>query len=374
MAKPEPEKSNRREFLTGVAGRKQLRHVGDKIADRITERDEEPAAPATGPMVRLSVDAMACEFAISMNPGPSQQISIESGALEQLEPLEQIMTIYRDSSELSRVNQNALTEKQNLSDELYHVIKLCQEIYHQTDGAFDPTMGPLISLWRKCRGEKRLPTDSEIVNCLSLSKTEDLILDHESKTIQFLKESVSLDLGGIGKGFAIDQVVTSLLEQGLQDFLFHGGHSSLYAHGIHHHSEGWPVGIRNPLLIEERLATILIKNQAMSTSGSNAQYYRFQGKRYGHILDPRTGYPAEKILSAVVVAPSAAVADALSTAFFVMGVEESVEYCRNHTDVGGILVPKPSSGRKISPVIIGIPESQLFFHQPERDLDSVEFI
>jgi FAD:protein FMN transferase len=374
MSKPEPEKSNRREFLTGVAGRKQLRQVGDKIADRITERDDEPESPATGPMVRLSVDAMACEFAISMNPGSSQQLSIASGALEQLEPLEQTMTIYRDSSELTRVNQNAFTEKQNLSDELYRVLKMCLEIYEETNGAFDPTMGPLISLWRKCRGEKRLPDDSEIVNCLAESKMQDLILDHESNNIQFLKESVSLDLGGIGKGFAIDQVVPSLLKQGLQDFLFHGGHSSLYAHGIHHHSEGWPVGIRNPLLIEERLATILIKNQAMSTSGSNAQYYRFQGKRYGHILDPRTGHPSEKLLSAVVVAPSAAIADALSTAFFVMGVDDSVEYCRNHTDIGVILVPKALSGRKISPIIIGIPESQLFFHQPERDLDSVDFI
>lgn len=374
MSEKEHEKSSRRDFLTGVAGQKEIRRIGDKIADRVTEIEEVRSIPRAGEMIRLSVNAMACEFALSMNPGSNDQVTVASDALARLEPLEQKMTIYRETSDLSRINRDAFSHKQIVDEELFQVIELASQISQQTAGAFEPTMGPLVALWRKCRKEERIPDDEEIQEALKKVGMNQILMDPDSREIQFRKETVKLDLGGIGKGYAIDRIIPSLLEKGLTDFLFHGGHSSISARGFHLKLEGWPIGIRNPHLIEERLATLILKDQAMSTSGSNAQYYRYQGKRYGHILDPRTGYPAEALLAAIVVAPTAAVADALSTAFFVMGLQDSIEYCRNHTETGAILIPKPKSGRKISPVIIGVPENQIYFHQPERDLTEIQYI
>ncbi len=105
----------------------------------------------------------------------------------------------------------------------------------------------------------------------------------------------------------------------------------------------------------------------MATSGSNIQFYRYEGKRYGHILDPRTGWPVEGMLSVTVLAPSAAVADAVSTAFFVLGIEKAVICCENLPEVGVILIPFPEQGRKVRPHLIGIPADQIFW-----DLEQVE--
>ncbi|HVV99773.1 MAG TPA: FAD:protein FMN transferase, partial [Planctomycetaceae bacterium] len=142
--------------------------------------------------------------------------------------------------------------------------------------------------------------------------------------------------------------------------LLHGGHSSVLARGGHAGHAGWPIGVRNPNFPDRQLATLLLSGQGMSTSGSGVQYFRFGGRRYGHLLDPRTGWPVEGMLSVTVLAPTAAEADALSTAFFVLGVEKARSYCHNRTDVAALLIPHPPPGRRLEPVNLGIPDDVLF--------------
>jgi len=154
-----------------------------------------------------------------------------------------------------------------------------------------------------------------------------------------------------------------------EDYLLHGGHSSLVARGSHEGQGGWPVGIGNPLFTKKRLGTVLLRNQAMSTSGSNIQFFRHDGRRYGHILDPRTAMPVEGMLSVTVFAESAAIADALSTAFFVLGVENAQKCCDNLPNVGAILVPYPERGARVTPTIIGVPEDQIFWDDDQVTLD-----
>ena len=168
-------------------------------------------------------------------------------------------------------------------------------------------------------------------------------------------------MGGIGKGYALDRIGQLLLDDGLDNWLFHGGNSSLLARGDHNAMGGWPVGLRNPLFPKQRLATVLLRDCALSTSGTGVQHFRVEGERYGHILDPRTGWPAEELLSVTVLAPTAAEADALSTAFFVMGVESSQQYCDNREGVGAILIPPPRQGRTLEPNVCGISAEVLFF-------------
>ena len=206
----------------------------------------------------------------------------------------------------------------------------------------------------------RIPTDDEIADCRTRTGIEHVGFDRAAKTVRFDLNGVELNLGAIGKGFALDRSAAILRERGLDNWLYHGGHSSILAAGDHNGQGGWPVGIGNPLFTTQRFGTILLKDAAMSTSGSNIQFFRHQGRRYGHILDPRTGKPAEELLSVTVVAPTAAEAEGLSTAFFVLGVEKSRAYCDNHTNIGALLVPLPKQGKRLEPIVCGIPDDVLF--------------
>jgi thiamine biosynthesis lipoprotein len=125
------------------------------------------------------------------------------------------------------------------------------------------------------------------------------------------------------------------------------------------------VGLKNPLLERGDFATVFLKDQGLSTSGTNVQFFRHEGRRYGHILDPRTGWPAEGLLSVTVLAPTAAAADALSTAFYVMGADTARRWCEEHPEVGAILVPAAASSKVLRPIVVGIPREQVVFQEED---------
>ncbi|MEZ6144052.1 MAG: FAD:protein FMN transferase [Planctomycetaceae bacterium] len=363
--------SNRREFLTGRAVRQQVEAAGDVLADAIVDAGEHRPEPVGHDTIRLETHAMGCPWSVVMNPGPPRQVMTASDALDIVHQLEDQMTVYRDDSELQRINFAAHESPQSVEAELYKLLKQCMAISAATEGAFDPTSGPLIRLWKACRNEARVPTDEEVCDTMKRVGMGRVMFDDATESVSFPSEGYGFDLGAIGKGYAIDRAAQHLRREGIDDFLIHGGFSSLRAVGDHHGQGGWPVGIKNPLFTEKRYATVLLADQAMSTSGSNIQYFRHEGRRYGHILDPRTGWPAEGLLSVTVLAPTAAEADALSTAFYVMGLEKAAEYCHNRPEIGAILVPIPQGGAKLAPVVLNIPRDRLFFVDPPVTTDQV---
>jgi thiamine biosynthesis lipoprotein len=233
-----------------------------------------------------------------------------------------------------------------------------------TEGAFDPTSGPLVSVWRQCKKENRLPTEKELADALGRVGCQHVVFNQQDITVHIARPGVTLNVNAMGKGYALDRAA-ELLKDGTSECLMHGGYSSILARGGHAGCDGWPVGIRHPLFPDRQLATVLLKDRGMSTSGSAVQFFRHQGKRYGHIVDPRTGWPVNAMLSVTVLAPDAAQAEALSTGFFVLGVEKALEYCHNHQEVAALLVPAPTSGNHLEPVVCGIAESDLVF-EPER--------
>jgi thiamine biosynthesis lipoprotein len=160
--------------------------------------------------------------------------------------------------------------------------------------------------------------------------------------VRFTRAGVELNPGAIGKGWAVDRASDALAAAGVPSMLVHGGQSSVRARGIHGPAlpgrRGWPVGLRHPLFPGRRLATITLDDRALGTSGSATQFFVDRGRRLGHILDPRTGRPAEGVLSATVIAPTAAVADALSTAAYVLGVAGLETIAPPGGDVAAILV------------------------------------
>lgn len=326
--------------------------------------------PSAGATIRLSTRAMACDFSVIMNPGPSEQIEAAGGVLESIHSIEAWLSIYRESSELSTVNRLAATEPQRVRGDLFELLQKAMNIFHRTSHAFDMASGSLTRLWRNCRQEQRIPTPEEVDQAREAAGLQHVELSPESNSVAFNRAGIVLDPGAIGKGYALDEAGEQLLRQqdGPESFLLHAGHSSLKAHGEHNGHPGWPVGIGNPLFTEKRLGTLLLCNQAMSTSGSNIQFFRYEGRRYGHILDPRTGWPVEGMLSVTVLAPSAAIADALSTAFFVLGVEKAKVCCENWPDVGVILIPFPDQGRKVRPTVIGIPRELIVWDEDQVDV------
>ena len=365
------ESSSRRDFLAGKSLRSEVeeasRAAGDALLGAAGATDGQRVQPEGGETLRLETRAMACEFSIIMNPGEYSRMWVASDALELVHQLEQQMTVYREDSELPQLNREAANGAVGVEAGLFGLLMKCRELADASDGAFDPTSGPLIALWRRCREAGRVPTQEEIDECRLVVGMGHVALDEGASTVAIDRGGVELNLGGIGKGYALDRCIEQLTTHGFAGFVMHGGRSSVMARGDHNGQGGWPVGIGNPLFTDKRLGTVLLRDQALSTSGSNIQYFRHEGRRYGHILDPRTGWPVDGTLSVTVLAPTAAVADALSTAFFVGGVEIARQCCDNLPHVGAVLIPRPERGRRVRPVVMGIPDDQIFW-----DLEQVE--
>ncbi|WP_437227273.1 FAD:protein FMN transferase [Planctomicrobium sp. SH661] len=357
--------SNRREFLTGRAAQRALRHRADEITDAILDGEEARVPPKGSDTVRLETRAMACQWAVVMNPGLPRQVMVASDALDFVHDVEDQLTVYRDNSEIARINRLAATAPQVVAPDLLEFLLRCRQLWEETDQAFDPAMGALIRIWREARQNSSVPEQETIDQALRCTGMQHVHLDSINSSISYDVAGLSLDFGAIGKGYAVDRAARHLQFEEVEDFIVHGGHSSMYGQGNHGGHIGWPVGIKNPLFTEKRYATILLRNQGMATSGSNVQFFRHGGKRYGHIVDPRNGWPAQGLLSVTVLAADAATADALSTAFYVMGLDKARRYCDDHPDVGAILIPLPEYGRELTPIVCNLPAEQFFFEKEE---------
>lgn len=365
-----PRRSSRRAFLRGSAAQDALAEAGDRLADGLLG-DDRRAVPQIGPTLRLETRAMACVWQVMLPPGPSDRVMEVSEIFDEVHLIEDALTVYRDDGELRRLNENRSTKPVTVSSHLFAAIDAGLRLTAATGRRFDVTSESLIALWRRRRAEDTIPSQTEIDEALACCGPESVRLDPQARTIERSRPGVAFNMGGLGKGFALDGIASLLLDAGIDDFLIHGGHSSVYAAGTCGTADGWPVALRNPLLTEEVFGTYLLKDQGLSSSGSNVQYFRHKGRRYGHLLDPRTGWPADRMLSATVIAPTATAADALSTAFFVGGLDFARDWCdtaapKASTDadrasgspepagspVWAVVTPK-AEGRQIEPVSLG---------------------
>ncbi|MBA4031660.1 MAG: hypothetical protein C0478_12330 [Planctomyces sp.] len=352
--------ADRRDFLTG----RLLQQIAAEAALRAGESGTG-STPTRGPTLLLQTTAMACHFDVILNPdGPPQQVEAASAALDLVHELEQVLTVYRPDAELATINRVAPHRPIEVTGDLFDLLVEARNLVAKTDGGFDPTTGPLIAAWRLARDSGRLPTESELAAARALSGMEQITFDAAARTLQYAQPGVELNLGAIGKGYAVDRAGALLTSRGIDHWLVHGGKSSVLAKGDHAGCGGWPVGLRDPLIPQQAWGTILLKNQALGTSGTAAQGFRLGGRRFGHILDPRTGWPVEGMLSVSVLTERAALADALSTAFFVLGVEKTRHLCDNSTDVGVLLFTQTSGTDAVEATEINIPQEILFPTRP----------
>ena len=298
-------------------------------------------------LLRAGRAAMACRFEILFGSGDRLKVMLAHRALDEVARLERQMTVFSEESEISSINRNAHQGPVVAERRLFQLLSLCCDLYRKTDKAFDMTAGPLWRCWGFAQRWGEVPTQEALDRALDSVGSQRLELDEESRSIRFHHPVLELNLGGIGKGYALDRAAVLLRDEGLSNALLHAGHSSILALGKAPRPQaggGWPLSLRHPLQRTQSLALIQLRDRAMATSGVGEQSFQAEGKRYGHVLDPRTGYPTEKNLSATAFARTAAEADALSTAFLVMDLEEVREYCHNDPSVAALVVPASSSG------------------------------
>lgn len=306
-------------------------------------------------------DAMACRFEVVFNAGEVADDTARAvDALDLVDAIEDRITVYRDSSELARLNARAAEGWQPVGPELLALLVLARQLHERTGGAFDMAAGALVRAWGFLRRQGRTPTAEELARARESAGMRWVEIDERDARVRFLKDGVELNPGGIGKGWALDRMIETLRAAGVESVFVHGGASSVRAagrQGLAAGGRGWPVGLRHPLLPGRRLATVRLENAALGTSGSGTQFFVDRGRRLGHILDPRSGLPAEGVLSATVIAPTAAEADALSTALYVLGPEGLPTVAAAGGPVGAIVVLPAATSGGVRVLTANVPEA-----------------
>lgn len=258
-------------------------------------------------------------------------------ALVSLHRVDSLMSNWTDTSEIARVNREAGGKPVTVQAEVARVIDFAVEVNRESGGAFDITVEPLVRLWGFLGGEPRVPKPEEIAAGLERTGGDKLQWDGDAQTMRFAQEDVRIDLGGIAKGYGVDCVGDVLRRTGTTNALIDLS-GNMVALGNAKGRYGWVVGIRDPNGNVPYAARLRLNEEAVATSGDYEQFVDADGKRYGHILDPRTGYSARGLRSVTVVAKDAMTADAWATALFVLGVDEAKRVAGERDDITVVLI------------------------------------
>ena len=306
-------------------------------------------------LLTVSREAMNAGFEVVFQRGRYPQgTEAALDALDEVERLEQVLSVFRFDSRVQYINLTAYEDPVPVDDELFGLIEQCQQLAAEMGGAVDITSGPLWKTWGFARRNGQVPSEAELQAALEKVDYRLIELDRAAKTVRLRKSGVELNFGCVGKGFALDVASEKLKSHHVDRFLLHGGMSSVLAVG-----SDWTVGVAHPMLLGKRLAEISLTDEAIGTSGSQQQFFRHRGRRYSHIIDPRTGQPAEGVLSVTVVAPTATLAELLSTAFFVMGPEKIDDYCSRNTNIAAVCVLPSTKGGGFTVRPFGFAEERL---------------
>lgn len=253
-------------------------------------------------------------------------------AYDRIDEIEQMASAQIETSDVSMINEKAGKEYVKVHPEIILMLQTAVKYSELSEGAFDITVGPLIKLWGIGSENERIPSDSEIKETLTLVGYKNISINEEESSIMLLKEGMSIDLGGIAKGFAADEVVKIFKDKDIKSALINLGGSSMYTLGVKPDDSLWSIAIQHPRKDKggNYAGIIKMSDQALSTSGDYERYFISDGKRYHHILNPFTGYPADAgVMSDTIVIsgdnPNGnMLADILTKVTFVSGTEKGL--------------------------------------------------
>lgn len=285
---------------------------------------------------------------------PAQARHAQHNAFEAIDLVDRLMSTYRDDSELAQVNQSAHKRPVAISRQTYDILAAGLEYSRITDGAFDMTVAPLIALWKHAADENRLPTAQELdqaAACVGYSKV--ILSSPQQCTVRFSSECVQVNVDAFAKGHAVDMALQALKQAGMDAGLIEiGGEIACFT--TEKSPQPWLIGIQDPFastndnpLSQKPSWLIKLNNCSVATSGNYRHYATIANKRYSHIIDPRTGQPAEKLPSVTVIAPKTVDADALATAVSVMGVEKGLALIESLDDTEALLITGSSDNSQL---------------------------
>jgi thiamine biosynthesis lipoprotein len=260
-----------------------------------------------------------------------------------LHRVDSLMSNWTQTSDVARINRDAGKSSVAVHPEVATVLELAQRVTHDSDGAMDITVEPLVRLWGFLGGTRRVPSQDEITQALRSVGPDQVHYDAVRRTIRFSSPTTRIDLGGIAKGYGVDCVAEKLRRDGATHALVDLS-GNMVAIGDAAGKDGWSVGIRDPSDQHPYIGTVRLRDDAISTSGNYEQFVDADGKRYGHIIDPRTGWPAQGLSSVTVVASTAMLCDAWDTGLFVLGSEKARTVAKAHHEFAVVIVEPRSDG------------------------------
>jgi thiamine biosynthesis lipoprotein len=275
--------------------------------------------------VAVARNAMATRFEIALHGEDAVALrAAGEEALDEIERIEAQLSLYQPTSEVSRLNALAAHKRVRVTPALFRLLQQAKQLSHETRGAFDITIAPLVHCWGFMGGTGKMPSPEALAEARILVGMDLVELNEEDFTVRFLRKGVMLDFGAIGKGYAVERAAALLREAGITSALVNGGTSTVYALGKPPGTECWRVALEFPAkdapdAPREHLATVSLVDEAMSVSAVWGKSFQSGGKTLGHVLDPRNGEPTSRAMLAAVALPSATETDALSTALLIEG-------------------------------------------------------
>lgn len=250
-------------------------------------------------------------------------------AAEEIKRLDKALSTGDEDSQVSKLNANG---GGSLTEDTQYLLEKSMELYDSTGGLFDIAIYPVMEAWGFPTQDYKVPDKSELQNLLSLADVSKIQYNEEGNTVNFEQEGMKIDFGGIAKGYTSSRIMKIYEDLGVTSGLVNLG-GNVQALGSKTDGSKWKVGIQDPEGKEDYIGTLSIKDQAVITSGGYERYFEEDGKTYHHIIDPRTGYPADSgLLSVTIVSSDGTLADGLSTSLFIMGKDEAIKYWRDHSE------------------------------------------
>ena len=271
--------------------------------------------PSTTPLL-VARHAMATRFEFALHgDDPAALRAAGEEALDELERIENLLSLYRAHTDIARVNARAAHEAVRIAPDVFRLLQRAFALTATTDGAFDITAAPLVKAWGFVGGNGSRPDPTVLAEARACVGPQHVSLSEADFTVRFARPGVMLDLGSLGKGYALDRAAELLRDAGVNHALLHGGTSTVVAIGTPPDAESWKIALPNG-------ESVLLRDESLSVSATWGKSFREGGQTYGHVIDPRSGEPVTGERVAAVALPSATESDALSTALLVLGEVE----------------------------------------------------
>jgi FAD:protein FMN transferase len=308
--------------------------------------------------VTLARNAMATRFELVLHGGRAASLrAAGEEALDEIDRLEAQLSLFRPSSEIAHLNLCAARERVRVTPPLFSLLEHAGRLHEESGGAFDITVAPLMRCWGFIGGSGTVAQPEEVAAAKANVGMHLLRLHPEDFTVEFTREGVMLDLGAIGKGYAIERAVELLREAGVTSALVHGGTSTIYAIGHPPEADRWEVALPNPAdpMLDPatscappgqspKWVRVPLRDEAISVSAVWGKFFESGNRTFGHVIDPRTGEPVQRAVLAVVVLPSATETDALSTALLTLGLDGHDRICGLRPGMRALVVAREGEG------------------------------